>query len=245
MPADIDVTVPIRIHERAVPTEWVDYNGHTNDSRYMQITSEAGDRFMRLIGVDEAYLQSGRSYYTVESHLNFIAQSHAGDHLYVTVQLLSHDAKRLHIFTTVHRADDDSVVATAEHMMLHVDAAGRQVVTGAGGGPGETRRDRSPSRPSCPSPLRSLFFFWLFFGAGQEHRSGATADRCERDCGRRDWAAQRVAAAATKADDTSALPRQRSARSVSHVVGVTPRSRRSDFSTFSVGVRGNVSTTST
>jgi len=87
----------------------------------MQITSEAGDRFMRLIGVDESYLQSGRSYYTVESHLNFVAQSHAGDHLRVTVQLLSHDAKRLHIFTVVQH-HDDSVAATAEHMMLHVDA---------------------------------------------------------------------------------------------------------------------------
>ncbi len=119
---DIDLSAPIRIHERVVPNDWVDYNGHTNDSRYMQITSEAGDRFMRLIGVDEAYLQSGRSYYTVESHLNFIAQSHAGDHLHVTAQLLSHDAKRLHIFTVVHRGDADSVVATAEHMMLHVDA---------------------------------------------------------------------------------------------------------------------------
>jgi carnitine 3-dehydrogenase / betainyl-CoA thioesterase len=119
---DIDLSGPIPVHERAVPTEWVDYNGHTNDSRYMQITSEAGDRFMRLIGVDEAYLQSGRSYYTVESHLNFINQSHAGDRLYVTCQLLSHDAKRLHIFTSVHRADDDSRVATGEHMLLHVDA---------------------------------------------------------------------------------------------------------------------------
>jgi carnitine 3-dehydrogenase len=119
---DIDLSQPIRIHERDVPSDWVDYNGHTNDSRYMQITSEAGDKFMRLIGVDEPYLQSGRSYYTVESHLNFIAQSHAGDPLYVTVQLLSHDAKRLHIFTVVHRGDDHSIVATAEHMLLHVDA---------------------------------------------------------------------------------------------------------------------------
>ena len=119
---DVDVTGPIRIHQRSVPNEWVDYNGHTNDSRYMQITSEAGDKFMRLIGVDDAYLKSGGSYYTVESHLNFIAQSHAGDQLYVTAQLMSHDPKRFHIFTTVHRADDDSVVATAEHMMLHVDA---------------------------------------------------------------------------------------------------------------------------
>ena len=119
---DIDLSQPIPVHERVVPTDWVDYNGHTNDSRYMQITSEAGDRFMRLIGVDEPYLKSGRSYYTVESHLNFIAQSHAGDHLRVTAQLLSHDAKRLHVFTVVYHGDTDSPVATAEHMMLHVDA---------------------------------------------------------------------------------------------------------------------------
>jgi len=39
------------------------------------------------------------------------------------VQLLSHDPKRLHIFCSIHRTDDDSVIGTAEHMMLHVDTA--------------------------------------------------------------------------------------------------------------------------
>ena len=104
-----------------MPTEWVDYNGHTNDSRYMQLSSEAGDRFLRFIGMDAAYLESGRSFFTVESHINYLAQSRAGDQLYVTVQLLSHDQKRLRLFTAMHRVDDDSLVATAEHMMLHVD----------------------------------------------------------------------------------------------------------------------------
>ena len=31
-----------------VPRDWVDYNGHMNDSRYMQLSSETGDRFLRL-----------------------------------------------------------------------------------------------------------------------------------------------------------------------------------------------------
>ncbi len=92
-----------------------------NDSRYMQLSSEAGDKFSRLIGLDEAYLRGGCSYYTVESHLNFIAQSRAGDRLYVTAQLIDHDAKRYRLFISIHRADDGSVVATSEHMMLHVD----------------------------------------------------------------------------------------------------------------------------
>lgn len=117
----VDMTGPLRLYERTVPTEWVDYNGHTNDSRYMQLSSEAGDRFLRFIGMDAAYLESGRSFFTVESHINYVAQSRAGDQLYVTVQLLSHDQKRLRLFTAMHRTDDDTLVATAEHMMLHVD----------------------------------------------------------------------------------------------------------------------------
>ena len=116
-----DLTQPLRLHDVKVPTDWVDYNGHMNDSRYMQLSSEAGDRFLRYIGMDAAYLESGRSFFTVETHINFIAQAKAGDHLYVTIQLISHDEKRLRLFTAMHRDDDDSLVATAEHMMLHVD----------------------------------------------------------------------------------------------------------------------------
>ncbi len=116
-----DLSQPLRMHHVTVPTEWVDYNGHMNDSRYMQLSSEGGDRFLRYIGMDSAYLESGRSFFTVESHINYIAQAKAGDQLYVTIQLISHDAKRLRLFTAMRREDDDSLVATAEHMMLHVD----------------------------------------------------------------------------------------------------------------------------
>jgi carnitine 3-dehydrogenase len=112
---------PLRVHERTVPTEWVDYNGHTNDSRYFQLASEAGDAFLRYIGMDADYLAGGHSFFTVESHIGFAAQTRAGDHLYVTAQLLSHDEKRFRLFTSIHRADDDSVVSTSEHMLLHVD----------------------------------------------------------------------------------------------------------------------------
>jgi carnitine 3-dehydrogenase len=116
-----DLTGPIRLHDVRVPTDWVDYNGHMNDSRYFQLSSETIDRLLRLIGMDDAYLAGGHSWFTVESHVNFSAQAKAGDHLYCTVQMLSHDAKRMRVFTTMHRADDVTVVATAEHMLLHVD----------------------------------------------------------------------------------------------------------------------------
>lgn len=116
-----DLSVPLRLHEVRVPTDWVDYNGHMNDSRYFQLSSEAIDRFLRFIGMDDAYLAGGHSWFTVESHVNFRAQAKAGDPLYCTVQLLSHDEKRMRVFTSMHRADHHGVVATAEHMLLHVD----------------------------------------------------------------------------------------------------------------------------
>jgi carnitine 3-dehydrogenase len=116
-----DFSGPLRLHDVRVPTDWVDYNGHMNDSRYFQLSSETIDRLLRVIGLDQDYLAGGHSWFTVESHVNFTAQATAGDALYCTVQLLSHDAKRMRVFTSMHRADDDAVVATAEHMLLHVD----------------------------------------------------------------------------------------------------------------------------
>ena len=109
----------MRIMEGPVLAEWIDYNGHMNDSRYFQFTSEAGDRFLNLIGMDSNYLATGHSYYTVESHINFVGQAKLGDYLHATVQLLSHDVKRLHLYFTVECGG--MLVATAEHMMLHVD----------------------------------------------------------------------------------------------------------------------------
>jgi len=115
---------PLRVYEQFVPNEWVDYNGHTNDSRYLQLSSAGVDSFLRFIGVDETYLASGRSYYTVESHVTYLDQTHVEDHVHVDLLLLAHDEKRLHVFTSIYRQSDDgtnTLVATAEHMLLHVD----------------------------------------------------------------------------------------------------------------------------
>jgi carnitine 3-dehydrogenase len=122
------------IHERIVPTGWVDYNGHTNDSRYVQLSSEAVDAFMRFIGVDEAYLSSGRSYYTVESHVSYLGQSRAGDRLRAEILLLDHDDKRFHVFVPMYRRNDDhseDLVAAAEHLLLHVQTAGPRATSAA------------------------------------------------------------------------------------------------------------------
>jgi carnitine 3-dehydrogenase len=123
---NVEITAPLRLHRAEIPPEWVDYNGHVHESRYLQLCADATDALLPFIGVDALYLAAGGSYFTVETHLSHLGQAYAGDRVHVDTQLLGHDAKRLHLFHTAVRTDDGALLATAEQMLLHVDtAAGR------------------------------------------------------------------------------------------------------------------------
>lgn len=108
---------------RAVPPEWVDYNGHVHESRYLQLFADATDSLLSALGVDADYLESGGSYFTVETHLSHLRQLEAGDAVHVTTQVLDADDKRLHVFHVLLREDESDPIATAEQMLLHVDTA--------------------------------------------------------------------------------------------------------------------------
>jgi carnitine 3-dehydrogenase len=126
-----DLSQPLRLHAATVLPEWVDYNGHAHESRYLQVFGDTTDALLRLIGVDAAYLEGTGSYFTVETHLSHLREASAGEHLEATTQVLGCDSKRLHLFHSLHRGDGE-LVATAEQMMLHVSAAtGRAGPAGA------------------------------------------------------------------------------------------------------------------
>jgi carnitine 3-dehydrogenase len=108
---------------RRVPPEWVDYNGHVHESRYLQLFADATDSLLSALGVDADYLTSGGSYFTVETHLSHLRQLEAGDVVHVTTQVLDADEKRLHVFHVLLREEETDPIATAEQMLLHVDTA--------------------------------------------------------------------------------------------------------------------------
>jgi carnitine 3-dehydrogenase len=112
---------PLRLIETQVRPEWVDYNGHMTDSRYLQVFGDATDALFRSVGVDDAYRKSGRALYTVESHVTHGAEAKLLEPLYVLTRLLAVDDKRVHLFHALHRRWDDVLVATGEQMYLHVD----------------------------------------------------------------------------------------------------------------------------
>ena len=88
----------------------------------------------RASGVDEAYVAAGGSYYTVETHLSHLARRVRGrPSARSRRRSLGVDAKRLHLFHVLERAGEDRPLATAEQMLLHVDAAAQRTRAGATG----------------------------------------------------------------------------------------------------------------
>jgi carnitine 3-dehydrogenase len=112
---------PLRLHAARIPPEWIDYNGHAHESRYLQVFGDATDAFLRLVGVDAASLARGGSYFTVETHLSHLSEARVDDHVHVTTQLLDFDEKRVHLFHSLYRTQGDVLLATAEQMLIHVD----------------------------------------------------------------------------------------------------------------------------
>jgi carnitine 3-dehydrogenase len=114
------------VHRAVVLPEWVDYNGHAHESRLVQVFGDATDALLAAIGIDAQYLAAGGSYYTVETHLSLLREVLAGQSLRVTTQVLGSDDKRLHVFHSLYRDDDVALLATAEQMLVHVDAGAGQ-----------------------------------------------------------------------------------------------------------------------
>ena len=107
--------------DMVVRPEWTDYNDHLSDFQYGHLFGCAMDALYRLVGIQAEYRAAGGMFYTVESHVKHLAETKAGDAVYVTTQVLSVDDKRLHVFHRLHRRGDDKLLATGEQVHLHVD----------------------------------------------------------------------------------------------------------------------------
>jgi len=118
---------PLRLLDLCVRPEWIDYNGHMTDSRYLQVFGDATDALFRYAGVNDEYRRSGRALYTVESHIVHKSQARSQDPLYVASRVLEIDDKRVRLQHGLHQRSDDRLVATAEQLYLHVSTSAGKV----------------------------------------------------------------------------------------------------------------------
>ena len=124
------------IYRNQVRAEWTDNNGHMRDAYYLLLFSLATDALMDSIGLDhpatlpapapgaDAALRRGHSLFTLQCNLHYMHEVKLDAEVEVHTRILSHDAKRLHLYSALHLAGQSQEMAAAEQMQLHVDMAG-------------------------------------------------------------------------------------------------------------------------
>ena len=75
------IDAPLSLYHCQVEADWVDYNGHMGESFYLYAFGWVSDALFRYVGIDEQYRASGRSFYTVESHINYYREASLGEPL--------------------------------------------------------------------------------------------------------------------------------------------------------------------
>jgi carnitine 3-dehydrogenase len=118
----VDESKVLQLHHAVVLPEWIDYNGHMTEHRYLQVFGETTDALLRHIGADSQYLADGFMYYTVETHIRHLKEVREGEKLHATTQILGADDKRIHLYHAIYRSRDEALLATGEQMLLHVDS---------------------------------------------------------------------------------------------------------------------------
>ena len=119
-----DLSQPILTQTRVVPLDWTDYNGHMTESRYLDAFAQSTDRLMLIIGCTPEYIASGGSYFTAETHIRHIDEVHAGHPIQVKTRVIMGAGKKMHVWHEMF--EGDRLLATGEHMLLHVDLETRR-----------------------------------------------------------------------------------------------------------------------
>ncbi|MBR9842762.1 MAG: carnitine 3-dehydrogenase, partial [Rhodobacteraceae bacterium] len=119
-----DLSQPILTQRRVVPVDWLDYNGHMTESRYLQAVTDATDRFMEIIGCDAEYIANGGSFFTAETHIRHLGEVHVGDVIEVRTQVLMAEGKKMHLWNEISAGGE--LVATGEQMLIHVSLETRR-----------------------------------------------------------------------------------------------------------------------
>ena len=118
--SELNLSNPILTYITKVPKEWADYNGHMTEARYLECFSEATTEMMSIIGADEEYILNIGSYFTVETHIRHLDEVQIGESIKAKTQVIFGENKKLHLFHWLNH-EDGKLLATAEHMLIHVD----------------------------------------------------------------------------------------------------------------------------
>ena len=126
-----------------------------SESCYLLAFGDSADAFFRFIGIDEAYRAAGHSLYTSETHLHHRQEAAEGEPLELTLQVLDHDRRRLHIFHEMRHGETGDLLAVGRAAAGARRHGGRSLGGHAGRAARADRGDPARPTPSCRDPTSS------------------------------------------------------------------------------------------
>ena len=113
---------PLRLHEEPVRTDWVDYNGHMTESRYLDVLANASDAFLRHVELNASYLAAATA--CTRPRRTSATSPRRTPATPSTSRRRCSGRTRSACTSSTRCATPASgtAVATGEHLLLHVDA---------------------------------------------------------------------------------------------------------------------------
>jgi acyl-CoA thioester hydrolase len=119
---------PFDHYEGEVRPEWIDINGHMNLAYYTVLFDWATDLMFDELDLGRGYrLTTGNGTFVTETHNRYERELLVGERVWVTIQILLADDKRLHLAHEMFRLDTGERAATQELLFIHVSLTERRV----------------------------------------------------------------------------------------------------------------------
>jgi acyl-CoA thioester hydrolase len=110
------------VHRAVIPESYLDMMGHMNVMWYTHLFSTAVGGLFHLVGLNRDYFESHQAgSFALETHIRYLAEVRAGEHLRIHSRLLGRSAKRLHWMSFMVKEDGPALAATSEFVATHID----------------------------------------------------------------------------------------------------------------------------
>jgi acyl-CoA thioester hydrolase len=126
-PPAMTIPTPFVSSLQQVEDQWIDYNGHFNMAYYNVIFDRAADEAFLWLGMGPDYVKASNcSYFTLEAHITYLRELHAGDTVVVETQFLDSDTKRVHYAQRMLHQTEGWLSCVVEVMVSHVDLGAKK-----------------------------------------------------------------------------------------------------------------------
>ncbi|NJM31298.1 MAG: thioesterase, partial [Rhizobiales bacterium] len=86
-----------------------------------------GDEAFALLGLGPDYVKAANaSFFTLEAHVTYVRELHAGDAVRITLRILDYDAKRVHYVQEMLHATEGWLACITENIVMHVDMTAKR-----------------------------------------------------------------------------------------------------------------------